>query len=102
MERWQKERAVNVSKANNKFLLISFDKLQSDSFLLQNSKQGFVGRTEQQLKFNSLPVTSAMKANFEEVALTFRFIRVTERRTLGRIRAALMKLVGQETETYTQ
>lgn len=43
-----------------------------------------------------------MKANFEEVALTFRFIRVTERRTLGRIRAALMKAVGQETETYTQ
>lgn len=69
----RKERAVYVFKANNKFLLISFDKLESEFiffffFFYQN--QGFKGRTENNFKFTSVAVISAVNGNFEELELT--------------------------------
>lgn len=42
----QKETAVHVLKANNKFLLISFDKLQSDFIFFRNQTKTLMEELE--------------------------------------------------------
>lgn len=48
-DQWSSGRRKELYlKANNKFLLISFDKLESDSSFSRIQAQGFEGRSENQ------------------------------------------------------